>query len=119
MTTNRANTVKKAASTPDDQPFDFNLDTVKAEVELTPFRFHFNGRRWEMAHLEDLDVWSLVEAAERGEIGAMLGIFETALGSDFTDFRKVKLPQYKLKALFNAYREHCGFEAGESDASES
>lgn len=120
MTTNRASTTKKAAaSLPDDQPFDFNLDTVEAESELRPFRVHFHGRRWEMEHLEALDVWDLIEAAEKGETGAMLGAFKAALGDDFEDFRKIKLPQYKLKALFNAYRDHCGIEAGESDASES
>jgi hypothetical protein len=34
----------------DDQPFDFNLDTVKSEVDLTPFRVQWAGRRWEFAH---------------------------------------------------------------------
>jgi hypothetical protein len=105
--------------TADDQPFDFNLDAVKAEADLSPFRFHFSGRRWEMQHLEALDVWDLMEAAEKGEIGAMLGAFKAALRDDFDDFRKVALPQYKLKALFAAYREHCGLEPGESEASGS
>lgn len=115
MTTNR--TATKRTSTPDDQPFDFNLDTVKAETELRPFRVHFGGRRYEMAHLEALDVWTLMDVAERGEIGAMLGAFKAALGDDYEDFRKQGLPQYKLKALFEAYRKHCGVDEGESPAS--
>ena len=116
MTTNRAAT--KRTSAPDDKPFDFNLDAVEAETQLLPFRFHFNGRRWEMQHLEALDIWELMEAAEQGETGAMLGAFRAALGDDFEDFRKVTLPQYKLKALFNAYRTHCGLAEGESPASD-
>lgn len=119
-TTNRAPAAKKAAATStDSQPFDFNLDAVESEVELKPFRIHFNGRRWELQHLEALDIWDLLEAAEQGDTGAMVGAFKAALGGDFDDFRKVKLPQYKMKALFNAYRDHCGIEEGESLASES
>lgn len=113
-------TTRTATSKPaDDQPFDFNLDAIKSEVELTPFRVHFDGRRWEFAHMEGLDIWDLVEAAEGGEIRAMIGVFKAALGDDFADFRKVKLPQFKMKAMFTAYRKHCGMEPGESEASGS
>ncbi|MGW6531479.1 hypothetical protein [Streptomyces venezuelae] len=103
----------------DSEPFEFNLDAVKSEVELRPFRVHFDGRRWELAHMESLDVWDLVEAAEGGEVTAMVGVFRLALGDQFDDFRKVRFPQYKMKALFTAYRDHCGLEPGESEASES
>lgn len=110
-------TAKKTSGTPDDQPFDFNLDALKSEVELRPFRIHYGGRRWEMQHLEVLDIWDLVGAAEQGEISAMLGAFRGALGDDFDDFRKLGLPQWKLKPLFDAYRKHCGVGEGESPAS--
>ncbi|GAA0454331.1 hypothetical protein ABZ951_00470 [Streptomyces sp. NPDC046215] len=104
----------------DDQPFDFNLDAVKAEVDLTPWRVHWNGRRWEFAHMQSLDVWALMEAAEGGDTQAMTGIFRAALGDEaWAEFRKVKLPQYKLKALFDGYRRHSGLEPGESAASAS
>ncbi|MEV7364244.1 hypothetical protein ACWENS_10735 [Streptomyces sp. NPDC004532] len=112
-------TTRTAPKPTDSEPFDFNLDAVQAEVELRPFRVHFNGRRWEFAHMEGLDIWDLVEAAEGGEVRAMIGIFKAALGEDFADFRKVKFPQYKMKALFTAYRKHCGLEPGESEASGS
>ena len=112
-------TTRTAPKPTDSEPFDFNLDAVQAEVELRPFRVHFNGRRWEFAHMEGLDIWDLVEAAEGGEVRAMIGIFKAALGEDFADFRKVKFPQYKMKALFTAYRKHCGREPGESEASGS
>ena len=88
-------TARTATSKPaDDQPFDFNLDAVRSEVDLAPFRVHYDGRRWEFAHMEGLDIWDLVEAAEGGEVTAMTGVFRLALGDDFADFRKVKFPQY-------------------------
>lgn len=113
MTQSRTATSKPA----DDKPFDFNLDAVKAETELLPFRVHFDGRRFEMAHLESLDVWDLLVAAGQGDMGMMLAAFKAALGGDYEEFRKVKLPQFKLKALFKAYQAHCGVESGESQAS--
>lgn len=113
-------TARTATSkTPDDQPIDFNLDAVQSETELRPFRVHFDGRRWSFEHMEALDVWDLVEAAEGGEVSAMTGVFRISLGDQWDAFRKVKFPQYKMKALFNAYREHCGLEPGESEASAS
>ncbi|WP_406157782.1 hypothetical protein [Streptomyces canus] len=119
MAATRTATTSKA---PDDQPFDFNLNAVQAEVDLTPFRFLWAtkdnpNRRFSMTHMQDLDVWELMEAADRGEVGAMLGVFQAALGDDWKDFRAVKLPQYKLKALFDAYRDYCGAAEGESEAS--
>lgn len=111
-------TTRTATKKSDSQPFDFNLDAVEAEVDLTPWRVHWKGRRWEFAHMEDLDVWGLIEAAEGGDVAATVGVFKAALGeSDWQDFRKIRLPQYKLKALFDAYRRHCGVDEGESEAS--
>jgi hypothetical protein len=112
-------TTRTAPKPADDQPFDFNLDAVKAESNLTPFRVHFDGRRWDFAHMEALDVWDLVEAVERGEVAAMVSIFKAALGEQWEDFRKVRLPQFKMKALFGEYRKYCGLEPGESEASGS
>ncbi|WP_432137656.1 hypothetical protein [Streptomyces sp. bgisy154] len=106
----------RTAKTSDAQPFDFNLDAVQAEADLTPWRVHWNGRRWEFRHAEELDVWGLVEGAERGEVGATIGIFKLALGEEqFAEFRKIRMPQYKMKALFDGYKQHCGL--GESEAS--
>lgn len=102
---------------PDDQPFDFNLDAVQAEVDLSPWVVHWDGRRWEFAHMQGLDVWALMEAAEGGDTQAMTGIFRAALGDQWEAFRKVPLPQYKLKALFDGYRSHSGLAEGESPAS--
>ncbi|WP_432091832.1 hypothetical protein [Streptomyces sp. NRRL F-5630] len=117
MTTAQSKT--RAAKPADDEPFDFNLDAVKAESDLTPFRVHFDGRRWEFAHLEGLDIWDVVEAADGGDLQAVLGALRLALGDQYTEFRKIRLPQYKVMALFRAYQRHCGMEPGESEASES
>lgn len=116
-------TATKSPATGDGQVFDFNLNTVQAEVELTPFRFLWASkdnpnRRFTMKHLQDLDAWELITAADNGDLGAMVGAFEAAMGKDqFKDFRSTPIPQYKLKALFDAYRKHCGTAEGEEQAS--
>jgi hypothetical protein len=109
-------TNRTATKAPDDQPFDFNLDTVKAEVDLTPWRVHWGSRRWEFQHAEELDVWQLMEGAEGGDVGATVGVLRAALGAEqWADFKKIGMPQYKMKALFEAYKKYCGL--GESEAS--
>lgn len=101
----------------DDQPFDLNLDTVEAEVELTPFRFHYGGKRWTMSHAQELDTWDLLAAADGGDLAQVNAVFKAALGKQWSDFRKHPLPQYKALALFNAYQQHSGIEPGESQGS--
>lgn len=115
--TTRTATTKSAKPAADDKPFDFNLDAVEAEAELTPFRVHYAGRRWEFAHMQALDVWDLIEGAEKGDLEAMLTAMEMAMGDQWEDFRKLPLPQYKLMPLFEAWQKHCGVEPGESPAS--
>lgn len=110
-------------ATPDNEVFDFDLNAVEAESDLRPFRFLWKSkdnpnRRLTMTHMEALDVWPLMAAAESGDVGAMTGIFRTALGNEqWADFRKTPLPQFKMRALFDAYRDHCGQKPGESPAS--
>lgn len=109
---------RKTLKPADDQPFDFNLDAVAAEVDLAPWRVHFGGRRWEFKHPQEIDVWDVMDRDVKSETGAMLAVFETALGPDqFGEFRKIPLPSYKLKALFEAYQKYGGVEPGESEGS--
>lgn len=107
MSTTRT-TAKTAAKRPDDQPFDFNLDAAEPPRDLPAFTFHWKGRRWTMLHIEELDVWDLAEAADKGDISAMTAAFRLALGKDWEKFREARFPQWRFKALFRAYREHCG-----------
>lgn len=104
-------TTRATKPRPDDKPFDFNLDAAEPPKELSPFVFNWHNRRWEMAHMETLDTWNLVAAAEGGEISAMTGVFRLALGKQWEDFRKSTFPQWQFRALFQAYREHCGINA--------
>ncbi|MFH9215477.1 hypothetical protein [Streptomyces globisporus] len=107
----------------DDEVFDFNLNAVQAESDLKPFVFLWASeddpnRRLTMQHMESLDVWPLMAAADGGDAAAMAGIFREALGKkQWAQFRETPLPQYKLKALFAAYRKHSGASEGESVAS--
>lgn len=108
----------KAATRPDNQPFHFNLDAVQYEAGLTPFVAQFAGRRWTFAHVQSMSVWDLLEAAEGGDVEAMLGIIRRAVGEDWDAFRAQPLAQYQLQALFEAYQRHCGMMPGESPASD-
>ncbi|MGO4630494.1 hypothetical protein AB4225_06055 [Streptomyces sp. 2RAF24] len=108
---------KKPARRPDDRPFDFNLDAVEAEVDLTPFVFQYGRRRWTMQHLQALDIMPLIASAQHGDAAAMLGAFREALGDQWKDFQSLGLPQYKVEPLFKAYSTHCGTQPGESPAS--
>ncbi|MFD0902329.1 hypothetical protein [Actinomadura sediminis] len=103
----------------DDQPFDFNLDAVKVEGELRPFRFHFGGKRWEMAHRETLDQIVLLEAMESGgEAAATLASLRAAMGDEQWDrFRKLGLKSSQLTRLSQEYDKFCGTEPGESGGS--
>lgn len=106
----------------DSTPFDFNLDAVEAEVDLTPWRVHYAGKRWVFKHPQEIDVWDVVAADENNdgssEMGGMLAVFKVALGeASFKEFRKVPLPNFKLKALFEAYQKFGGVEPGESEGS--
>lgn len=93
---------------PDNQPFDFNLDAVQPEQDLAPFVIQYGGTRWTFQHMQELDCFDLLDAAREGEVGAMIGSFKGALGKQYEPFRKLGLPQYKLKALFKAWQAHCG-----------
>ncbi|MFJ8760848.1 hypothetical protein [Streptomyces cyaneofuscatus] len=104
---------------PDDKPFDFNLDAVKSEVELTPFVFQHEGRRWTFEHQQALNIMHLIRAARHGDASAVIGTFQAALGKEWPAFEKAGLPQWKAQKLFDAYQEHCGMEPGESSASPS
>lgn len=104
---------------PDSQPFDFNLDAVKAEVDTRPWVCSWNGKAWTFLHFDELDIWDQVAAAGLGEIAAMAKVFELALGEQWEEFRKIRLPLYRTKALFEAYSKYCGIDKpGESQDSE-
>ena len=109
----------KNLNTPDDQPYDFDLDAVKSEIDLTPWRVKFGGRRWSFEHLQGLDVWDLIEGADQGDLQQGIQVFKIALGDQFEEFRKIRLPQFKLEALFKQYEAHCGVKPGESEGSTS
>ncbi len=102
----------------DDEPFDFNLDAVKVEKDLRPFRFHYGGKRWEMAHRETLDNLPLLEAAESGgDPAATLVSLRAAMGDQWEEFRKLGLKGKQLTELVRAYDRFCGTDQGESEGS--
>lgn len=112
-------TSRAASKTPDDQPFDFNLDAVQAEVALTPWRVNWRSRRWTFAHLDTFDIWPFMEDASGGGLDEMTKIMRTALGADeWAEFQKHPIQRFQMKALFDGYKKHCGVnDSGESVAS--
>ncbi|MEV7867486.1 hypothetical protein AB0P17_15595 [Streptomyces sp. NPDC088124] len=116
-------TTRTAISKPaDDDVFDFDLNAVEAESELRPFRFLWKSktdpnRRLTMQHMEGLNMWPLLAAADQGDVAAIMSVFRIALGDDWKAFHETPLPQYKMQALFKAYQKHCGQKPGESAAS--
>lgn len=108
----------RATAAPDDKPFDFNLDAVKSEIDLVPFRVNFGAKRWEFHHMQDLDVWELVAKADGGDTSSIVQMFMVGLGDEqLKEFRKIRLPQFKMDALFKAWQKHSGLEPGESEGS--
>lgn len=109
-------TTRKAA---DDEPFDFNLDAVKVEKDLRPFRFHYGGKRWTLAHRETLDQIPLLEAMESGgEAAATLASLRAAMGGEQWDrFRGLGLKMPQMTKLTQAYDRFCGTDQGESEGS--
>ncbi|KWT61825.1 hypothetical protein ADL21_11100 [Streptomyces albus subsp. albus] len=103
-------TARSAKKPADDEPFDFNLDTVQYEGDLAPFRVQFGGRRWQFVHMQQLNCWDLIEAARGGDIEMVCASFKLALGDQYDAFRKIHLDQYKLMPLFRAWQQHCGVE---------
>lgn len=107
----------RATAAPDDKPFDFNLDAVVSEIDLSPFRVHFGGKRWDFRHMQDLDVWELVAKADGGDTSSIIQMFSVGLGDQLAEFRKIRLPQHKMEKLFEAWQKHSGLEPGESEGS--
>lgn len=105
----------------DDEPFDFNLNSVKVEKTLRPFRFLYGPKneRFEMAHRETLDNIPILEAAESGgDPAATLVSLRAALGDEqWERIRALGLSGPRLTALSKAYDKFCGTDQGESEGS--
>lgn len=113
-TTTRARTATKPAR-PDDKPFDFNLDAIEYDGDLSPFRVHYAGRRWTLTNMQQLDTWEVIEAARGGDITVVAGSLKLALGDQWEDFHKIGLPQWKLMPLFRAWKKHSGGDDTDDD----
>jgi hypothetical protein len=95
----------------DNPTVDFNLDTFKNEVDLTPFVVVHGGKPYTLTHLDELDGWEAVAAFANGSGDSDL--LRLALGEKFDEFRKsTKLKRGAMQALVRRYLAHCGVETG-------
>lgn len=96
-----------------DKPsIDFNLDAYTPTTPTTPFNVVLGGKRYELAHIDDLDGWKFIEAFEDGENTAPRDILKLALGEQWEDFRKHRLAKGSLDELVNRYLKHSGIDTG-------
>jgi hypothetical protein len=101
-----------------DKPDVFNLDAVKAEVDLTPFKFTFKGRPYEIPHLSDLDAFHMLTAfGEKGEAVGLFNVLRRALGDKEEQLRKAGMRGWQFNQLLKAWQKHAGVEPGESEGS--
>ncbi|MFF3671686.1 hypothetical protein [Microtetraspora malaysiensis] len=97
----------------------FNLDAAIAEAQGEPFTFAFKGKPWTLPAMRDLDVWPMLDAAEKGDLAVVQVVFKAAFGNRWEEFRQHPMPRGGLSGLFEAYRKHSDEDLGESSASSS
>ncbi len=100
------------------EPEEFDLDAAYAEETHPPFRFRWAGKRWELAHIADLD-WRLRSLADSMDIDAMQEVIEKSLpGERLEEWRKVNQPGPAMAKLFKRWLDFCGENPGEPPGSD-
>lgn len=98
--------------TPDNQPFDFNLDAFIKGMDLTPYRVHFADQRWELKHFDGLDSQTVTKAMRQDDEDA--AILKLAMGDEqYERFLETRVPVGGRKELVRRYFKHCGVDLGE------
>lgn len=103
-----------------DKPVVFNLDAVKSDVDLAPFRFAFKGKQYQLPHLSDGDAFPFFDGMVDGmsDGALMYRTFTLGLGAEaLAQLRAAGMPGYKFNALLIAWQKHSGVTPGESPAS--
>lgn len=94
----------------------FDLDAAVRESLGTPFTFKLGGKEFTLPHQKDVDKSSLVLADGNPGQYAMDSL-RIALGDQWDAFDEIALSVSGVDKLYAAWNEHCGVEAGESQAS--
>jgi hypothetical protein len=95
----------------DNQPFEFNLDAFVKGMDHAPFRFHWSGRRWEMAHFDAIDSKETKKAVQSGDDDEILKL---AMGGEqFAAFDEIPIPNGGRNEMVKQYFRHCGVNVGE------
>lgn len=92
----------------------FDLDVFISKQKNPPYVFKFAQRDWSMTNAKDIDAWQSLEAADTGDVEAMLEIMRLAFGDEqYVEFKQHPLPAHALGELFQRYQKHSGVEPGE------
>lgn len=94
----------------------WDLDAYAAEVSSEPFRFRLGGREFAAVHMSDIN-W--LDAAGGEDFGPITGhqYLKLALGDQWADFAKIRLPSKAYNELQRRWYKHCGVDLPELDAS--
>jgi hypothetical protein len=93
---------------------------LKAEAGGEPFPFEYQGEKFTIPHVRDMDVFAVrqVIADATNEDDLMVNLYKQAMGPEqFDQLKALGLTQHVFANLVMAWRRHCGLEEGESSAS--
>lgn len=88
---------------------DFNLDSYERESAPGPFAVVVGGRRYELVDAQECDYRDLLQAQQAFAAGDPQRSFDMIVKEDDREaFFANRLPNYKLRALFERYNAHYG-----------
>ena len=97
-----------------------DLDAAYAEIAREPYRFTWQGRKWELPHMGELDfrLQSEIESMDEYTLEAIDALFQRIFGAEqAAEFAKIRVTGPFLAMLFERWLKHSGAAPGESEAS--
>lgn len=84
-----------------------------------PFVFEWDGGKYEIPHVRDMDVFGVQEKISEAvnEDDLIFALFSDGMGvRDWAKLKKSGMNQQTFATLVTAWRRHCGLVTGESSA---
>jgi len=101
------------------EPKSSGLFVLKREARGEPFKAKVGSTTLTIPHINSCDQFALAElfAEDTSDLGFITSIFRLLMGDEIGKLTDLRLTRDELTALFEAYKEHCGTDVGESPAS--